>query len=113
MRVRITLFVLLILVVASTVHAGCIKCDQTTGYICYMRTDGTKSGCDNPSDAGCATWGTCTHTSDDCTDDCVYSLGQAQPMSNSMEVASVSITSPAPQAKLLPSPAQSAVRAAI
>jgi Anaphase-promoting complex subunit 11 RING-H2 finger len=95
MRLRITLFVLLLVVIASTVQAGCIKCDQTTGYICYMRLDGTKSGCDNPSDAGCATWGSCTHNvGDDCTDDCVYTLGQAEPMSNSLEVASVTITSP-------------------
>lgn len=114
MRFRISLIVLLSLVVVSSLQASwCLKCDQSTGYACFRSPNGTKSGCDTPSDAGCATWGTCTPSvGDDCNEDpnCdVFSLGRVLPMSNDLEVAAVT-TVPSPPTKSLPAPT---LRAAI
>jgi hypothetical protein len=86
----------------------CKKCDQSTGYACFMsRVDATHSGCDTPSDAGCALWGSCTVSEggDDCGDGCVFDLGKAAPMTNDLEVASVTIVVPASRAKSLPTTA--------
>lgn len=118
MRLRIALLVLLAAVVASTAQAGsCLKCDQSTGYACFRSfINATHSGCDTPSDAGCALWGTCTvsNSGDDCPDnDCVFSLGQAAPMSNDMEVVAVTISVPSPRSGPRPATATTARQTAI
>jgi len=101
---RISLFAILSLIASFSLEAGCIKCDQTTGYVCYHRLDGTKSGCDTPSDAGCVTWGSCT-PSGPSDDDEVFSLGRSFRMNNDLELAAVRVgvrafpVQPAPRRK--------------
>src|SRR5438105_609084 len=107
MRLRAILFVLFAAIVASSAQANmCMKCDQTTGYACFnSRINATHSGCDTPSNAGCALWGSCTVSEgggDDCADGCPFDLGNAAPMTNDLEVASVTIALPASRAKSLP-----------
>lgn len=107
MRLRIAFVVIFAAVIASSVQAArCIKCDQTTGYACFMAQGGTHSGCDTPSNAGCALWGTCTANDgggdDDCGEHCVLDIGNAAPMTNDLEVASVTIAVPASRPRSLP-----------
>jgi hypothetical protein len=58
----VSLFLVFLPVVAS---AGCIRCDQTTGYFCYMRSDGRYAQCETLS-GGCATWGYCDPSAEQC-----------------------------------------------
>jgi len=102
------LFVLFAAIVASSAQAGmCKKCDQSTGYACFMsRINATHSGCDTPSNAGCALWGSCTVSEgggdEDCGDHCVLDIGNATPMTNDLEVASVTVAVPASRSRSLP-----------
>src|SRR5579885_625323 len=86
--------ILLLLATAAIANAGCIKCDQSTGYWCFMRFDGTKSGCDSQTNAGCITWGTCTPSGQECDGCEEYPVGSARPFTNNLRIASVSITVP-------------------
>jgi len=114
MRLRIALAVIFLAVVTSSAQAGCLKCDQTTGYACFLsRINATHSGCDTPSNAGCALWGSCTVSEgggDDCGEHCILEIEGAAPMTNNLEVASVTIAVPASRSRSLPAPAaQSAI----
>src|SRR3954470_15979133 len=64
------LLVVALTLLAAAAEATCIKCDQSTGYRCYMSINGTKTHCDSPSDAGCFMWGVCTGASD-CEHGCI------------------------------------------
>jgi hypothetical protein len=99
MRIRLMLVTLTVLVFGVSAEARCFQCDQTTGYYCFM-AQGSKGGCDSPSDAGCVTWGTCTPRSPGpgdgpCTSsalDCdPFEYMRNTPMSNELEVAAVSV----------------------
>jgi hypothetical protein len=96
---------LVVMFLAGSAQAFCIKCDQSTGYACFIRLDGTKANCDSPSDAGCVTWGACSRTrgggdGGPCNGffpDCdPFQWMRATPMSNDLEVAVVSVTMPFP-----------------
>jgi|SRR5579872_872816 len=90
--------ILLIVATAAVADAGCIKCDQSTGYWCYMRSDGTKSGCDSPSGAGCITWGSCSSGSECDYEACeLYPVAEARPYSHDLRIATVSVTVPVSQ----------------
>jgi hypothetical protein len=93
---------LVVMFLAGSAQAFCIKCDERTGYTCFIRQDGTKANCDSPSNGGCITWGSCRPRGDggggpcdgffpDC--DPFQSL-RATPMSNDFEVAAVYVTTP-------------------
>ena len=76
---------------ATTAGAGCIRCDQWTGYQCFMSTYGTKMFCDSPSNAGCITWGSCS-AGGDCNDDWGLENPVALRFTNELQFASMSIT---------------------
>jgi hypothetical protein len=85
-----------LILIAAAADATCIKCDQSTGYRCYMSIYGTKANCDSPSDAGCFTWGACSGGSE-CDFGCVFDpVALARP-TDDLLVASVTITSPQPE----------------
>jgi hypothetical protein len=86
------LFAVVILFLAVAADAGCIKCDQSTGYWCFMSTFGTKTNCDNPTGAGCFTWGSCSPA--ECDYGCIENPVAAVPFSDRMQIASVSVTVP-------------------
>ena len=105
MRLRFLLVTLAVLLFGLSAEARCFQCDQTTGYYCYM-AQGTKGGCDTPSNAGCFTWGTCSPKAGDpgggaCLGlypNCdPFQLMRATPMSNELEVAAVSVKVPRPK----------------
>ena len=54
------LFTLVVTFIAVTADAACLKCNQTTGWWCFMSVDGTYAHCDSPTGAGCFMWGTCS-----------------------------------------------------
>lgn len=85
------LFALAITLTAVATDAGCIKCDQTTGWWCFMSIYGTHAHCDSPTGAGCFMWGACT--GGECDDFCVQNIAQVR-LTSEMQVASVSITVP-------------------
>jgi hypothetical protein len=81
-----------VILIAAAANAICLKCDQSTGYRCYMSIYGTKANCDSPSGAGCFTWGACAGGSY-CEFGCVLNPDGAAPPT---KVDPVTITSPAP-----------------
>ena len=97
MRLRFLLVTLAVLLFGMSAEARCFQCDQTTGYDCFM-AQGAKGGCDSPSGAGCFTWGTCTpgQGGDGGCSGLNYcdpfEMIRATPMSNELEVASVSVS---------------------
>jgi hypothetical protein len=102
MKLKLILGCLALMLFSISAQARCFECSQRTGYHCYM-AQGTKGGCDTPSDAGCFTWGTCNDGGggggrggcDGFYPDCdPFELMRAQPMTNELEVASVSVVSP-------------------
>jgi hypothetical protein len=93
MRKLLFITLTLALFTAATADAGCIRCDQWTGYQCYMSVYGTKAFCDSPSNAGCITWGYCSPGAG-CNDDWCIQYIAAIRFTREMRVASVSITVP-------------------
>ena len=88
------LFAVLALFIAVAADAACIKCDQSTGYWCFMSIFGTKTNCDNPTGAGCFTWGKCS-TGDGCDEDfCIQNPVAALPFNDRMQIASVTYVVP-------------------
>lgn len=104
-RRALFLFTLLMMILASRAQAACIRCDQSTGWRCYMRIDGTHSNCDSPSDAGCFVWGACSPGGGgggwcifpDCDP---FQDMRARPLTRDMELAAVRVTPPASKAVL-------------
>jgi len=86
------LLAVVILSLAASANAGCLKCDQTTGWWCFMSTFGTKANCDSPTGAGCFTWGTCGPSACD-YDSCMENVA-VLPFNDSMRIASVSVAVP-------------------
>lgn len=88
-------FVLALLVILWAVgaNAGCLKCDQSTGYWCFISIYGTKMYCDTPTNAGCMTWGACNPGAGDCVDpeSCVqYPEARTRTREN-LQIASVTV----------------------
>jgi hypothetical protein len=77
---------------ATTASAGCIRCDQWTGYQCFMSVYGTKMFCDNPSNAGCITWGACSSGGECNDDDRCLQEPVALRFTKELQFASMSIT---------------------
>lgn len=90
---KLLLLTFTIALLAAAADAACIRCDQWTGYQCYMSIYGTKAYCDSPSNAGCITWGSCS-TSGECNDDWCVQNPVALRFTNEMQFASMSITVP-------------------
>lgn len=88
-KVFLSVFILFLAVGAN---AFCLKCDQSTGYWCFISTFGTKAKCDNPTGAGCFTWGSCSSGAS-CDYGCVENIA-ALPFTDYMKVASVSVMVP-------------------
>jgi hypothetical protein len=95
MRKRLFITLTLALLTAAA-DAGCIRCDQWTGYQCYLSVYGTKAFCDSPSNAGCITWGYCS-PGGGCNDNnrCIQYIASVG-FTREMRFASVSITVPLP-----------------
>lgn len=77
---------------AGSAGATCIKCDQTTGYYCFISTDGRYANCDSPTYSGCVLWGSCGG-SGGCGDQvkrCPYQ--QSQLWSEDYKLASVTVS---------------------
>lgn len=95
------LFTLVITFAAVTADAACLKCDQTTGWWCFMSIDGRYSNCDSPTGAGCFMWGVCGGGSE-CGDFCMQNVAGVR-FTNDLRLASVSVTvplaSPTPKAR--------------
>ena|ERR1700752_4085236 len=88
---RKLLFLTLTLALMTTAaNAACIRCDQWTGYTCFMSIYGTKAHCDSPTNAGCFMWGSCS-SSGECDDDRCIQNPVALRYSNQMRFASMSI----------------------
>jgi hypothetical protein len=87
------LFTLIITFAAVTADAACIKCNQTTGWWCFMSVDGTYAYCDSPTGAGCFMWGVCTGGGSDCGEHCILNIAGVR-FSNDLRIASVSVTVP-------------------
>ena len=90
------LFTLVITFSALTADAACIKCDQTTGWWCFMSAYGTYSHCDSPTGAGCFMWGVCTGGSECSSDFCMENVAAVR-YSNDLQIASVSVSVPFPK----------------
>jgi len=86
------LLAIIFLSIAAGANAFCIKCDQSTGYWCFISTYGTKTNCDNPTGAGCFTWGSCS--SAECDYGCIENPVAALPFNDRMRIASVSVSVP-------------------
>lgn len=86
------LFTLIITFAAVAADAACIKCNQTTGWWCFMSVDGTYSHCDSPTGAGCFMWGSCLGSA--CEQYCEeYPVADVR-FTNDLRIASVSVTVP-------------------
>jgi len=85
------LFAVLITFLAVAADASCLKCDQSTGWWCFMSTFGTKAHCDSPSSAGCITWGSCTVS--ECDDSCIQNIAVLR-FTERMQIASVTVVVP-------------------
>jgi len=88
---KLLLLTLTLTLLATTASAGCIRCDQWTGYQCFMSIYGTKMFCDNPSNAGCITWGSCS-SGGECNDDWCLQNPVALRFTKELQFASMSIT---------------------
>ena len=89
------LFTLVITFIAVAADAACIKCNQTTGWWCFMSVDGTYSHCDSPTGAGCFMWGVCGGGSECSSDFCMENVAEVR-YSDDLQLASVSVTVPLP-----------------
>ncbi len=88
------LFTLVVTFIAVAADAACIKCNQTTGWWCFMSVDGTYSHCDSPTGAGCFLWGACGGS--ECEQFCEQDIVADVRFTNDLQVASVSVTVPLP-----------------
>ena len=81
------------ILIAVAADATCLKCDQSTGYRCFMSINGTKANCDSPSDAGCITWGSCTSNAD-CTFGCLLERAEVVSRTDDLKLAAVTVVVP-------------------
>lgn len=82
---------LVLLALAGSAAADtCKKCDQSTGYWCYISTYGKFSGCDTPTLSGCVLWGSCVGGGCEPAKKCP--LQNAQLWSDDFKLASVTIS---------------------
>jgi hypothetical protein len=86
------LFTLAITLIAVSADAACLKCNQTTGWWCFMSVDGTYAHCDSPTGAGCFMWGACAAS--ECQYGCEENIVAAVRLTNELQIASVSVTVP-------------------
>jgi len=93
-----TLLILVITLAAASANAACIKCDQTTGWWCFMSVYGTYAHCDSPTGAGCFMWGACAGS--ECNFGCeFYPVGEVR-FTNDLQLASVAVSVPLSYAPL-------------